>query len=446
MWYNQGPENFEAAMIHKSDDGNPVYLFDMSRLECARKCPREYYWRYGFLGIGIVRKVDIPPYWPYLTGTFIHEGIENILLHGMTGKAAADKAYADYAALVRPIINSPDLQPEQSALLNLDLDQQLDLVQALVYGWYLASYPTLTENYTLVEDGIEHEESICWEVDGSLMVLMTRTDLLCKSKATNGAMLFNLKSTSNPDMKWRNSFNRDMQTLTEAIAVEDRLKIKVEGVVIEGLVKGTRNEYPKGSGFYQHNNMLIYSWVKDSTDVSLPGEEGGMEFAYEYEWTCTEAHIMGNNKRCPGGKQHKLGQGYRKRLVRDVFPGGVYGWIDHLVRVAPHVLSSYFVRLEPIQRDEFQVERWKRMNLPQEKIRQDAANSVDNYFIANDKNSAFQVLDNSFPMHEGYQCFDCSYQDICWFNADPFDETKWKPRVPNHLMEAKMLTPEGEEV
>jgi len=65
-------------MIGKNADGLPLYQFDRSRLETAGECERKYYWLYGFLGIGIVKVRDNSPYWPFITGRFIHEGIEGI--------------------------------------------------------------------------------------------------------------------------------------------------------------------------------------------------------------------------------------------------------------------------------------------------------------------------------------------------------------------------------
>src|SRR2546423_5011663 len=199
------------------------------------------------------------------------------------------------------------------------------------------------------------------------MRLMTRTDILCRSKQGGTAILFNLKSTSDPSEKWRLSFSRDMQTLTEAIAVENRLGIKVDGVIIEGLVKGKNAEYPKGSGFWQSSSMLIYAWVKDTTSESLPGEQGGMEYATSWDYTCNSPHIMGNNQRCPGGRNHTLGKGFRKRPVRDCFSGGVFGWIDYLGRDDPATLESYFVQFAPITRGAFSVERGKRNKLHKRK-------------------------------------------------------------------------------
>jgi len=211
--------------------------------------------------------------------------------------------------------------------------------------------------------------------------------------------------------------------------------MKVDGVIIEGLVKGNKNEWPKGSGFYQYNNMLIYAWVKDVTDVSLPGEQGGVEYATSWDYTCTQPHIMGNGAKCVGNKNHTLGKGFRKRAVRDNYPGGVYGWIDYLVRNNMPVLESYFLSLPPITRDAYQVARWQRQTLIAEKVRQDMAAYVDGYFLDGNKQGAFEQLDFSFPMTTGWNCMNCMYNSICWGSSQPDDESTWRARVPNHPSE-----------
>lgn len=430
-------------MIYLNDDGLPLYLLDRSRIECARDCPRKRFWLYEFLGVGIVKNKDIPPYWPFITGSFIHEGIEDILL-GANGRDAANLAGDNYLKQYRPLVNDPDIQPELQFKLQMELDQEADLVRALVYGWSLVGLPRLLGSFEPVEGGIEQEEEIGWllDINGRQVEvrLLTRTDLLCKNKQGGGGMLFNLKSVGDPSEKWRESFTRDMQTLTEAIAVEDRLGIKVDGVVIEGLVKGKNSEYPKGSGFWQSSSMLIYAWVKDSTSVSLPGEQNsGAEYATSWNFTCTGPHLFGNNNKCPGGRDHTLGKGWRKRPVRECYPNGVLGWVDYLMRNDPATLESYFISLPPVTRDTFQVERWKRQVLHAEVERQDAAASVNESFIKGDKDSAYLLLDHHFPFYEGYQCLSCSYHEICWEAGDPFDEGNWKPRIPNHLPEAREL-------
>ena len=108
------------------------------------------------------------------------------------------------------------------------------------------------------------------------------------------------------------------------------------------------------------------------------------------------------------------------------------------MRTHPATVESYYVQLPVINRDEYQVERWKRQVLHQEKLRQDAAALVDSLFIAGDKNGAYANLDHYFPMNAGWECDSCRYKELCWEAGDPTDEGVWTHRVPNHPME--MLT------
>src|SRR5271166_606162 len=109
-------------MISRNGDGLPLYKFDRSRVECSAECLRKYYWLYGFLGIGIVKRRELPPYWPYLTGRYIHEGIEAVIL-GVRGKEAAEKAGEAYRAALTPIITSNNIEVEARAKYQLELEQ-----------------------------------------------------------------------------------------------------------------------------------------------------------------------------------------------------------------------------------------------------------------------------------------------------------------------------------
>lgn len=427
-------------MIGRNAEGLPLYKFDRSRVECSSDCLRKYYWLYGFMGIGIVKRRPLPPYWPFLTGRYIHEGIESVIL-GMAGREAAEKAGQAYREEIEPLISAPEIEVEARAKYGMELEQEIDLVKGIVYGWSLTGYPRLVQDYEFIPEGIEHEEEVGWILSGvAELRLLTRTDILARSRQSGLAMLFNLKSTKYANERWRDSYKRDMQTLTEAIAVEARLGVKVDGVIIEGLVKGEAKEWPKGSGFYQYNNTLIYAWVKEQQgDTLLPGEEA-IEFSAEYDYSCTSPHTFGNNQKCPGGRNHRLGKGWRKRAARECYPGGVFGWIDYLMRYSPQTLESYFIQLPPITRGEYEVERWKRQTLLAEKDRQDKAQVIDQLFQEEGKQAAFEQLDYDFPQTgAGWECSSCQYEGICWRAESPFDEDMWQGRVPNHPSEVEGL-------
>jgi len=114
-------------VISKNGEGLPLYTFDRSRLECAGECQRKYYWAYGFLSIGITKVRDLQPYWPFITGRYIHEGIEGVIL-GKNAKEAAELAAKQYYAEYWPVVSDPEIQPELMAKLQFELNQEIDLV------------------------------------------------------------------------------------------------------------------------------------------------------------------------------------------------------------------------------------------------------------------------------------------------------------------------------
>lgn len=419
-----------------NQEGQPLYLFDRSRLETDGHCHRDYFWSYSFLGIGLKRLRALPE-WSLLTGTYAHEGIE-LVLKGTQPQIAAMQAATAYDDTIRPQLAQLQLEPDRLELLSRELEQELDLVQALVYGWSLIGLPRYKAEYELIE--IEKEEEIGFLVNGSELRMLTRTDMLSRHRAGH-LMIHNLKTVSSPNQRWQRQWSMDQQTLTERIATEHRVGAEVLGVVIEGLCKGKRDEYPKGSGFYQHNSPLVWAWASKLDGQQLPGEQ--QEFYSRYEWTCTGEHKLGNGKRCLGGKAHRL-SGVTKQRVQANYPGGIFAWIDYLAQNDRELLEQQFISLPPIGRSPYEVERWKRQVLPAELARQQNAAKVNELFMANNKQGAYELLDYTFPMVTGHgNCMpynrECPWIDLCWAAADPFDESQFGPREPNHPAETEAL-------
>jgi hypothetical protein len=262
------------------------------------------------------------------------------------------------------------------------------------------------------------------------------------------------------DQTWRRQFRYDQQTLTEYLAVENRLGKQVVGVVIEGLLKGRRSEYPEDSGIWRHSSPLVYCWYRQGEPPMTPNE-----FYARYVWTCKEPHDTGGkrSKQCPGGVTHRL-SGVHKEPVEAVYPGGIIAWIDHLMVTDPELVQQQFITLEPIIRSEWEVERWKRQVLPHEVEISHKAKLVHIHelptggayqgnqvlatasearagFILDEPN--LEYLDTLFPMVTGHgNCLrpsQCPYLDVCWGTADPGDGTRFKPRVPNHPKELELV-------
>ena len=163
-------------------------------------------------------------------------------------------------------------------------------------------------------------------------------------------------------LTWRRQWQYDMQTLTEFIAVENRIGKQVVGTIIEGLLKGSRKEYPEDSGIWHHTSPLIWLWYREGEPpMSEPSYQG------RYKWTCREPHMTTGKrpKMCPGGVNHS-NAGHYKESVSKVYPGGIIAWIDDLVANDRELVERQFVTLEPIMRTPLAIERWKRMTLARE--------------------------------------------------------------------------------
>lgn len=441
-----------------STETGMIYI-DRSRTETKQHCPREYFWNYQYKNTGIEKAREIPPAFALLTGTWTHNGIEEVL-KDIDPKIAAVEASQRYYDEVRPLFSNIEDETVKDRLI-ADLKEQCDLVTAMVYGWSVYSLPKFKVDYEVVN--IEREEAITFTVGDVDITLMTRTDILSKIRGTDRYVLHNLKTAGTADKSWVNQWRYDQQTLTEFIAVEHRLtqeklreimaqcgpcndpqtghkcalmikhiedsKVEVVGTIIEGLVKGKKSEYPEDSGIWRHNNPMVACWMKDSG--------GSMDFQAKYKWTCDAPHSMAR-KECPGGQNHTRA-GYFKGSVAEKYPGGIIAWIDWLMANEPQTLGGYFISLPPITRSEWEVERWKRQVLAREIEDVKRAKSI-NDLITIEPDTAGILLDHYFPMSTGHgNCHTwnrpCNYLDVCWGAADVDDISLFKQRVSNHPME-----------
>lgn len=415
-------------------------LTDRSRIECWESCPRKRFLEYEWKGRGIQRANIIPPAWELLTGIKVHEGIECILLAIIAGEpwdsaSIAAQAVMQYRTEIEPSLMT--IEDEQSrSLLLWEADQQYDLVRALVIAWATVSLPRYLQNYRPIT--VEKEQLLTLEYNGQKVTIMTRTDILSQRLTDNGHVVHNLKTSSRPDNKWKQGFRYDQQVLMEAYVCEEDIKQQVGGVVIHGLAKGSKKEYPEGSGKWQHSSPLIYCWYR-------PGDPPMTEpeFHARYNYTCTEPHLVGKpnkagvRKECPGGVNHKLSGVYKER-VESVYPGGIPAWIAYLWQVDPELVREQMIELEPISRSAYEIERWKRMVIQREvEISKHAQLTME--AITSDNPSAVNMLDYYFPMHTGHSnCLwprPCQFLDCCWGTADPDDPDRFKPRIPNHYAE-----------
>lgn len=469
--------------------------FDRSRVTCGQTCMRKRWLNYHYNGTGITRcGFALAPQ----TGTQVHEGIDSVIIgHGV------DDAVAGTLEGYRQVVDErgPDLlqmDPDTEAKWQVEIAEQYDLVEAIVRTWAAIEWPRAMEVYETL--GVEREElchfpmTVTTSYDGPAMkrpvlvdnpatvVLMARADWIVRRKSDGSIFIVNFKTVADAGRSWREQWRYDMQTLSECLAVEERLcqcghdrewhdfgngycteppkpqsyandsfkaiesplkmcgctkfrSVKLGGVIIQGLLKGKRMEYPQGSGKYEHNSPLIRCWYRAGEP---PMTEPEFYPLSRYEYDCVEPHKMGNGRSCSGGKHHRL-SGVRKALVRDVYPGGIAAWIDWLAANDPEVLESQIVILDPILRSDWEIERWKRQTLRREVEIAAAAERINAMEDGPEKDAA---VDEAFPMHTGDTCSNdygrtCSYADICWGSAqaDPLGSGLFQIREANHSTE-----------
>jgi hypothetical protein len=304
------------------------------------------------------------------------------------------------------------------------VSEQKALIEALGRAWHSSQYAQFIEMYEVL--AIEREEQI--ELAPGLM-WQSRPDLQVRRKSDGALFIINLKTTKRADQRWREQWPIDQQTLSEVVAVEARLnaeslkrceeaakfgvsqivpEYKLSGVIILGLVKGETLEYPKGSGQWYHNNPLIWAWKNESGKLHPRGD-----WTARYEWT----DDTGN---------HRLGMGWVKREVWMHYPGGVGAWIDRLSVEDPALLEECVVQLQPILRNDAQVESWKTAVICNEFDIRDNGEHVEMGELK---------IDAVFPMSTSSgNCLwpgKCEFFGICFENVDPEDE-QWEPRKLNH--------------
>ncbi len=405
-------------------------LFDRSRVEAWEKCPRLRFWQYEYKGRGVYRGDVIQ--WPLVLGDGIHEAVEQITFSSVdVNEEAIAKAYNKcFAEAITVIEHTED--DDRRRLLKADLSENYELLVAIVHAWKY-SIPEFLANYSPLES--EREELLTMDVNGQAITLMTRTDMLSKRLVDGATIIHNLKSVSNPDKKWQEQWPKDQQTLTEPMATEHRLGSKVDGVVVVGLCKGRRNEYPKGSGNWFNDSPLTHCWHKRAEP---PLED---EYYAKYEWTCPAPHTMKNGRKCEGGRPHRL-SGVYKAKVSEVYPGGIPAWVDYLSKEEPDVLRQQVLSIPAILRNEWEFERWKRMVVPREVEIHEHGKQV----MQAVGDEQLVLLDYYFPMHTGHgNCtrpYPCEMIDVCWGSDNPEENTeRYKPRVPNH--EAELVRIQG---
>jgi hypothetical protein len=403
----------------------PIIASDRSRCADSEKCMRLRYWRYEHNGRGLER----PGEWlDPLMGTAVHDGIESYLTGSIVQGAVAHSLETMHAARRSGPIHVFRANTDFEA----DWSEALGMVELLVRGWIAARGAQLLKDYEVI--ATEREFHVDFPVGGRTVRFLVRPDILPRRRSDGGLFIMNLKTASRVDQKWREKWRYDMSTFTEMLAVESELGEHVSGVIMAGLVKGSRKDYPMGSGNYHWESPLLWPWKREGGSINAD------EWYPRYEWHCVGPHKMGNGRPCPGDKDHRL-SGVHKANVAKEYPGGPAAWIAFLVENDLEFLENQFVELTPIMRSPYEMETWKRQVLPRElEIRERR-----DYLMSSPAGVAGDpvhddLLDKWFPMSTSDgNCIwpsPCQFKDVCWGNLDIDDpESGFVARDPNHPTE-----------
>lgn len=173
---------------------------------------------------------------PLATGSYVHKGLE-LILTGATPYDAAIQASDEYRMIAYE--RGLDCAGDMSFVI----EEQSTLVAGLVYAWGQVRWPVVQHEWEVLPTptgpAVEREGVAKLAED---VTLQYRADWIGRRRSNGQVFVWNFKTLSLLDERWLKGWEIDSQVLTEAWAVEAELGLPVAGVIIEGLIKGSRRK------------------------------------------------------------------------------------------------------------------------------------------------------------------------------------------------------------
>lgn len=387
-----------------------MWQFDRSRALDDQTCERKRWWGHHYRGTGIAR---IAKSLPLCFGSAYHEGAESLLAQE-GGDVASERA----AAYIQRTFEERKVEVEEGYAV-YGAREQYVIAEALVRAWDAYCSKAFHEQFEVIEIEQEGRAEIALN-----LTLLYRPDGLVRERLTGDYYLVSWKTASMFSQQSMDALKVDMQSMSEVWGVQqDHPDVVIEGVLYILCVKGQRR-FDKYLGFKTQSTPLAYCWRRDGVT------EEDAEFAWTYEYTTEE------------GRSTKLGKGFRKYLVDEGYPGGVKAWIAALVaqEITPrhiNALEGVFPQSLPVRRENWEIERWKRQIVSQEKRIEQRVKAVE--MAAMTGPDAFEeTLDREFRQCTK-ACFDynsrCQFYDCCFtpaIGADPLASGLYRIRQSNH--------------
>lgn len=449
---------------------NEIYT-DRSRVLTSHTCPRKRFLEYeldtpeGPGGVVPTRlNMDL------VVGSAFHRGIQSLLLAYHVEKPVSttvDDAVkdaleggADWPGFW-PLVKSRGLVLSDKEDAYYVYHEQAALVEALIRGYEAFVLPRLVDRFLVVE--VEREDVGNFPgTNGNVIKFGMRADALLLEKDSNDLYVLSLKTTKEWGKKQEDSNGHDMQGLTEAMVVEERLRgwaeildlgglsvddgiygeetvprwfrerhasgalPQVFGIKMEFALKGRRGEYPSGSGVWTYSNPLIRPWKK-SDDLGEP------QYAFMYEF---QDELGGN---------HRLGKGWRRvNIWEDI---GVKAWIELLKDRSiqgfepGRGLAQQFVLPQEYYRNEEDMKDVEDEVVGQEEFIREGVGVVRQAQEAGDERGLRKALGKYFRK-QTRSCdwpTKCEYQPVCFgpreYTLNPLASGLYQIREANHPSE-----------
>lgn len=374
---------------------------------------------------------------PLATGTYTHlalAGIVQACLDETGGQGRCREETAE--AIIAGVAEAYRAEAKQKLFAGTStgerlVEEQVWLVQALVWGWYRVSLPEMLKGYEVV--AIERE----FEYEAAPgIVQMTRPDLVLRSRATKGLLLRDFKTASSINAGYVEEYRESVQMAAATKAVEAVLGEPVLMYEVDVLLKGGRRaDYNPDSGAYdgpeRQQSCLVYGYKR-------PGNPPLQEESWQPQWRYLGAD----------GKHHTLGRGWSKAPAWERWTPRE--WV--LEQLPYELVAEQFVLIGPYRRQEHLIEQYFRGMVAEEGRWRGRlwdlyhAEQRFGWESQNFQDLLSEVVPRSYACHGRYGASRCQFYDICFRNQgwdDPLGSGKYKPRVPHHEPELRQAEARG---
>lgn len=361
-----------------------MIITSRSRMVAYANCARLGYLQYDWEGTGLQPAAASLP---LANGIAIHEALARILI-GENHDEVISKTLADYEKEVR----SRGILNEDPDGLEFLISEQKCWIEGIIRAWMIVRYPALRAEY----DFVAVEKELNWPVAPDIIDTV-RCDLLARRKSDGALFYIEWKTTSIGGDEWIKQWEHNTQLLANTQAIEEMLGERVEGVIIEGIIKGKRsNDGARASRFFEmriQQSRLCYGYHNETSG--------------EYQGKYTSA------------------KGWRKVAVWEEM--SVKDWVEQILDYED--LANMFCPVPPIRPNERHLQRWRAQTIAAERER-----SAKLEFVRKGGS-----IDLAFPMNDEH-CFrywgsPCPFEPLCFreeIGNDPLDSGLYEIRVPHH--------------